>query len=209
MRDLKFQIRNPGSPLCALRALRGELFLPALLLATLPGCQQESRVVRYKPFLSNVAGAEFSGQGPVNPAAGYADPTAVPDNRIVLEHPDGSRTLIARSVQHLITHMQSCLMEGADELMLEQVISEKAKLHYRSRGEDPMALVESLKKNRKEVMKTLARMPLGESTPTVVLRQPGDKTWTLKLTGAAARDLKFTRLWARMESGNWRFVWLD
>jgi hypothetical protein len=32
--------------------------------------------------------------------------------------------------------------------------------------------------------------------------------WVLELTGAAADDLRFTKLWAVMERGNWKFYWV-
>lgn len=173
-------------------------------------CQQEAKVVRYKPFLSNIADAKFGDESvPINPNAGYVDPTQLAESSIVIEHPDGSKTLIAKSVQHMMIHLQRCLDEEADDLLIDQVMSQKTADHFRAEGKSPMELVDSLKKNRREIGRTFSRMPLGEHSPTVILNQPGDKTWIIKVTGAAAKDLKFTRLWARLESGNWRFLWLD
>ena len=178
-------------------------------LVFLPACQPEEKIVRYKPFFANIADAQFGEQKPVNANAGYVDPTVAADNKIVIEKPDGSKVLLAKSVQAMMSHLSRCLDEDDDKLFLDQVVSKKTKDHYREMGKDPMELVDMLKANRKEVAKTLARMPLAEHSPTVILEQPGDKTWTIKVTGAAAKDLQYTRLWARMEDGNWRFMWLD
>jgi hypothetical protein len=30
----------------------------------------------------------------------------------------------------------------------------------------------------------------------------------LEVTGLAAKDLKYTELWAVMEKGNWKFLWI-
>lgn len=183
--------------------------LAVVTVAVLPGCQPEEKIVRYKPFFSNVSGAQFGDMKPVNPNAGYVDPTVVSDNRIEIRNPDGSRRLIAKSVQHMLVHLTRCLDDGEHRLLLDQVVSQKTKDHYREMKKDPMELVEWLNADRKEVARTLARMPLAEHSPTVILEQPGDKTWVIKVTGAAARDLKYTRLWTRLEEGNWKFMWLE
>jgi hypothetical protein len=181
----------------------------ALSVLLLPACQQESHITRYKPFFANIADAQFGDQKPINADAGYVDPTQAPDNKIVITNPDGSKRLIARSVQHMMQHLERCLDENDDAILLTQVLSQKTAQHYREMGKDPIELIQSLKDNRKDLAKTFSRMPLGEHSPTVILEQPGDKTWIIKVTGAAAKDLKFTRLWARMEDRNWRFLWLD
>ena len=50
---------------------------------------------------------------------------------------------------------------------------------------------------------------MGEYTPTVLLDQPGDKMWVIRLTGATKEGMKFTKVWARLENANWRFVWVE
>lgn len=183
---------------------------PALAAASLSACAPESRITHYKPFFANITGAEFvEGGEPVNADRGYVDPTVVPDNRIVIENPDRTKTLVARSVRHMMTHLERCLDQNEDDLLLEQVISQKTKDFYRTEGRDPRELIDSLRMNRKEIARTFARMPMGEKSPTVILDQPGDKTWCVEIVGGAAKDLMYRRLWARMEQGNWKFLWLD
>lgn len=188
-------------------AVNGLALTVTLMIAS--GCQEQSTVVKYKPFFSNIADAKFSGQGPVNPNEGYIDPTVATDQKIVIEHADGSKTLIAKSVQHMMVHLQRCLEENEDDLLVQQVLSTRTIEHFRANGRSPMELIESLKDNRKEIARTFGRMPLAEHSPTVILDQPGDRMWVIRVTGAAAKGLKFTRLWARLEDGNWKFVWLD
>lgn len=190
--------------------------LAALLMAAVGGaggCEREENVVRYKPFFTGITGAEVTrgaGAEPVNANDGYIDPTRLPsDAKLVIENPDGSKTLVAKSLRHMMGHLERCLDEGDDDLLMDQVISEKTKEHYRSEGKDPRQIIRFLKRNRKDIAKLFARMPMGEYTPTVILEQPGDKMWAVRLTGAAARDMKFTKVWARLEEGNWRFVWVE
>lgn len=177
------------------------------------GCQREENVVRYKPFFTGITGAEVTrgaGAVPVNPDLGHIDPTKLPaDAKLIVENPDGSKTLIAKSLRHMMGHLERCLDEGEDELLMDQVISEKTKQQYRSEGKDPQQIIRFLKRNRKDIAKLFSRMPMGEYTPTVILEQPGDKMWAIRLTGAAARDMKFTKVWARLEEGHWRFVWVE
>lgn len=193
-----------------------EVLVAALLVVTVGGaggCEREANVVRYKPFFTGITGAEVTrgvGAQPVNANDGYIDPTRLPsDAKLVIENPDGSKTLVAKSLRHMMGHLERCLDEGDDDLLMDQVISEKTKEHYRSQGKDPQEIMRFLKRNRRDIAKLFARMPMGEYTPTVILEQPGDKMWVVRLTGAAARDMKFTKLWARLEEGNWRFVWVD
>lgn len=188
---------------------RGGCSLAVLAVLVLGSCSPNEKVVRYKPFFTGVSGAEFHGAEPVNPTAGYTDPARVPDQKIVIDKPDGGKILIAKSVRHMMTHLETCLDNGDDQLLMDQVISEKTKEEFRARGQDPAEILDFLRKNRKDIARFFARMPMGEYTPTVILEQPGDKTWVVRLTGAPAEGLKFTRLWARMEDGNWRFVWVN
>ena len=183
------------------------------MIACAGGCKTDDKVVRYKPFFANIADAKFGdgqeGFKPVNPNAGYIDPSKLPSDKLVEEHTDGTKTLYAKSVRHMMSHVERTLDEGDDEALLEQVISEKAKDHWRKQGKSPDEIVAWMHENRKEIAKTFARMPMGEYSPTIIIDRPGDKTWVLRITGKGGEDLKFRRLWTRMEEGNWKFLWMD
>jgi len=112
-------------------------------------------------------------------------------------------------VRSLMTALEHCLDTGEDDLIIDQVISDMTRQEYRGRSEDPRAVLKFLRFHRKDLALLFARMPMAEHTPTVILEQPGDRMWTLRLTGAAAKDLELTKLWARLEQGNWRFVWVE
>lgn len=183
----------------------------AAAAAVAGACAPEEKVIRYKPFLTGIAGAQYAEKGrPVNANEGYIDPTRLAEGqKPVVELADGSKVLIAKSVRQMMTHLETCLDNGEDGLLLDQVISEKTKQEYRGRGKDPREIVTMLKRHRKDIARLFARMPMGEYTPTVILDQPGDKMWVIRLTGAPAEGMKFTKVWARLEAGNWRFVWVE
>jgi hypothetical protein len=181
--------------------------LGAVLLGA-AGCAPEERVTSYKPFLTGVSGAQF-GQQPVSgrtqSTAWHGDPD---DGRIVIENPDGSRTLLCRTVRALMTHLERELDEGNSDVILKQLISRRTLEEFERRGESPRAIVDFLHKHRRDIAVLFARMPMAERSPTVILQQPGDNVWILKLTGAAAQDTRFTRLWVVMERGSWKFYWV-
>lgn len=188
---------------------RPAVVLAALALA-LSGCASEENVVKYRPFFTGIQGAEFA-TDPVNPSKGYVDPTAVADNRIVIEHDDGSRTFVARSPRHVMVHVETLLDEDdprSDRVLLDQLVSEKTKEFYRSEGKDPLSFVTDLRARRTDVAKTFGRMPMGEHTPTVLIDQPGDNIWVLRITGSAGKDLVFTKVWFRLEGTQWRLMWM-
>ncbi len=192
---------------------------PMLALALgLSGCAAQETVTHYKPFFSGLEGAEFAGQRPVvsgrsaEALAGVSTGQAISDESTasgIIERPDGSREFVTTSVSHLTRHIEFLLDENSDQAdreLLEQLIDERTKDHYQSQGKPPEEYVRWLHKNRRDIARMLARMPMAERTPTVIVRQPGDNTWIIELTGQAARDVKFTQLWVRQYLGRWRLV---
>ena len=49
---------------------------------------------------------------------------------------------------------------------------------------------------------------MAERTPTVIVDQPGDRQWVLRLTGQASENVKFKVVGVRQEMGMWRLEWL-
>lgn len=180
-------------------------------------CAPETKVVRYKPFLANLGPALQEGmtlkvnKEPVlnDARVSPVDPTAAPDNRIVIENEDGTKTLIARSPQHVMLHVERCLDEGEDDLLFEQMVAEQTKNYFRAQGKDPRSYIDQLRDDRRDIARLFARMPQGESSPTVMLRQFPERTWRIDVVGNYAKDLRFTRLWVQMERGQWKLLWID
>jgi hypothetical protein len=173
------------------------------------GCQPEEKVLRYKPFLANVPGAQTR-MPTVGPKyEGFRDPTAVPDDKVVRQNPDGSVTLVAKSIRQLMILVQKTLAEDRDDLLYEQVVSEEAKQQYRDKGKEPLEILAYLKEHRQDISTLFSRMPFGEQSPNVILDQPGNRTFHLKLTGLATKGSNFHHLWAIMEHGTWKLLWVE
>lgn len=181
--------------------------------ALLGACQPEEKVLKYKPFFTGLSGAEFTGQQPVNAGAGIKDPTQTgAEDKIIIEDRDGKRTLVCKSPRAVMMNLENLLDENtpeADELIVDQLFSEKTRQNYQSKGQDPRVYVQQLHKQRKAIAKTFSRMPMAEHTPTVIIDQPGDNVWIIRLTGAPTRDLKYTRIWVRLEAAEWKLMWID
>lgn len=181
-----------------------------LSIFLIPACQSDEKVIKYHPFLANLPDAKTQ-MNPIGDRFGgnFADPTSLPDNKIVVEKPGGQKTLIARSVRHMMTHLEQTLDDGDEVLLYEQVISQETKEQYRAKGKDPLQIIDYLKEHRKDIAVLFSRMPFAEQSPNVILEQPGNKVFLIRLTGLAAKDSEFTRLWAKMEKGNWKLLWVD
>lgn len=181
---------------------------------TLAACESDQKVIEYKPFFTGLEGAEFGGQQPVVnrdlPAGGAVDAAEIDEaqNKLVVENPDGSKRLILASPLHVMRLTELLLNEGHDQLMIDQLFSEKTLLEFGGPDRSAQQAVDYLREHQRDLSILFARMPLAENSPTVIVDQPGDRTWIIRLTGKPAEGLRFTRLWVRMEHGKWKFLWV-
>jgi hypothetical protein len=169
------------------------------------GCQRYEKIVNYNPPLANVPGVQF-GTKPVHGQGTIAPVLAVP-TQIVIENPDGSRTLIARTAGHLMAHIKRTLAEDARDEFTEQVLSEATRNEYISRGLDPGQAFDTLKAHERDVLRFFSRMPMGEHSPNVIMSKIGERTYRVKITGQGASDLRWHMMDMHFEKGNWRLLW--
>lgn len=177
----------------------------AIILA---GCATEERVVRYRPILASVPGAQSSMQ-PVGPRfeGEFTDPTQVPSDELVLELPDGTKKLKARTGRHLMAHIINTIDAGDDALFVEQVLSERTKAEFYKRGLDPTEAFRQLKKRREDILKLFNQIPMGEYTPGIYMRGVGGGVQRIKVPGPVGQDLRWNFMDMVMEGGNWRLRW--
>ena len=188
-------------------AARGAICVAALALAS---CSSQEKVVRYKPFFTGVAGAEFGGQPPVKPDKPAPEITASDDSSPVVQvNPDKTKTLSLRSPRQTMTALEALLDQEDDETIWTKLLSSVTIDELKSRGYTREQYLEWLHVNRPEFAKTFARMPLGHNTPTVITEKPERKTWIMRISGKPAEGLAFTRVWVRLEEGQWRLRWID
>ena len=167
------------------------------------GCRTE-RMVRYKPFFSGVGEAKT--QTPAVGATNSDYARSVPAS-IVIENPDGSKTLLARSGRHLLTHILSTTRADEADLFTDQVLSDITRQEYIDRGLDPRQAFAALKERRQDIAMLTARMPMGEYSPNVIMSKIGPKMYRVRLSGQSAADLEWIGFDMVMERGNWKLRW--
>ncbi|MFN0131947.1 MAG: hypothetical protein ACKVW3_05380 [Phycisphaerales bacterium] len=178
-----------------------------LLVGTLAACQPEERLVRYKPFLTGVDGAVTQ-----TPAVGVetrpGDSIELSPENLIVENPDGSKTLVMRSGRQLMWHIQRCLAEGERDLFGAQVLCKLTRDEFAERGIDAAKAYDMLKLHEQAISKLFARMPMAEHTPSVRQEMVGRNIVRVRLAGRAAEGLTTFRGFDMMlEQGHWRLRW--
>jgi hypothetical protein len=156
-------------------------------------------------MLSGLPGTESGGALVSERPRGYRDPSQIDGGKITIEREDGSKVLVARSARHLMAHVYTTLKEEEKELFTEQVLCEATRAEFRARGLDPGEAYEELKRREADVVALFGRMPMGEYTPGVLMRQLGDGIYRVALAPKAAEGLAwcgFDMVWegGRMET---------
>ncbi|MEL7472827.1 MAG: hypothetical protein AAGK04_05860 [Planctomycetota bacterium] len=157
--------------------------------------------------MAGLPGAETSAEIVGERWPGYVDPSAVVEGRTVVEHEDGSVTLVAKSGRHLMAHIFNTTTEGDEALFTEQVLSSVTREEFVERGFPASAAFEALKARERDMLLLFAMMPQGEYTPGVLMRRVGDKTYRLQVSGPGTGRLKWRRMDMVMENGSWRLRW--
>lgn len=190
--------------------------LGAVLAGVLAGCATETRVIRYRPILSGLPGAEGGigpdGRSAAESAASAAEVGGMPlsvlsTSQIRYTDDDGRVRLVATTGRDLMIHVYETLRDGERDLFLEQVLSDATKVEYGRRGIDPSRAFDDLLARSDDVVDLFNAMPSGEFTPGVFLTPIGRGQRRLVVSGMAARGLRWTAMDMIEEDGNYRLLW--
>lgn len=176
---------------------------------------------RQRGFMVDVPGATRGGQ-PLTSGGGSGLPGAfggadVPSAKLLQrDAATGKETLISTRPRHVMVHLALRLDDGKDDLFYDQLVSETTRQQFAGEGKDPRReVLNFLQTNYDDIMLLFARMPGAEVSPGVSFDRagpsdvPGGGTqYRLRLTGTAAKGLKFTELWLEQSRGTWKFVWV-
>lgn len=141
----------------------------------------------------------------------YSDELVVDERHpLRLVDPDDPEqvTLVLRSPQHVLIHLFETLRNGEDDLLYEQVLSDRLKRNYRESLKDPREAVAYLKKNAREVRKLIASMPAADQTPGLYLKPLGDNAFRIEAPGGGALKMKFQTFDVVLEGGRFRLLLL-
>ncbi|HYE63893.1 MAG TPA: hypothetical protein VD997_18020 [Phycisphaerales bacterium] len=167
----------------------------------------EKRVVRYNPFLGGLPNAE-SGTPVVRGDMNYQDPTAIPEDKLVVEDPvTKKKTLTTRSGRHLMVHIYNALKDNDKKTFVDQILASETKAECAARGVDPGETFDELVRRRDDVLALFNAMPNAELTPGAISRKLGPKTQRVEVQGLGAKDLTWTGFDMVMEKGNWKLRW--
>lgn len=173
------------------------------------GCRSEEKIVSYKPFFSGLSGVETGTPAVLSPRHKPPVPEGAAPDDGVIEEPDGSKRLIARNGLALMRHIARTLAENDETTFVAQVLCEETRREYLARGLDPSRAFRTLKRREKDILELFSRMPAGEQSPMVVVTTLSERTQRLKVTGLAAKDLRYTGFDMVLEGARWAPVFDD
>lgn len=205
--ERKGKAAREGARGLSLRTLR--LCVPLLCASAMPACHTEEKVVSYKPFFSGLEGATSQ----TTPVLSEEHKPALPEGAVaddgVQTGPDGATRLVARNALALMMHIQRTLAADEEALFVDQVLCEQTRREFQERGYDPAEAFKYLKKHEKAIRDLFTRMPAGERSPMVVATSLAPRVQRLKVTGLAAKDLKWTGFDMVLEGARWAPVTKD
>lgn len=181
--------------------------LAILILCVLTGCDMERRVVAVRGSMATLPGAVGGVRpAPVQVEAGGEDRTAEaltnpmgfrfegePDEQLRITRPDGSVFLVCRNPRELLFHLRNALIQEDKDAIVEQLLAKQTLQSYRDLGRDPAEAAEFLLERRREVMRMMLQMPMGELTPGQFMQPIGRNAFRLRVRpDAVDPPLKFT-----------------
>lgn len=183
--------------------------LTPVLLLSFGGCETR-RVVRGTPMLGSLPGAEVGAKIRPTEAGGSGNEGLVVDEseeRLRIEHPDGTVTLVSRTGRQLMAHIFTTIDDDEGELFVEQVLSDMSKKEFAQRGVDPIEGFRYLQTHERAIRKLFNAIPMGEFTPGVFMKAQGDNVFRLEAPKLLHRQLAWTFMDMVFENGAWRLRW--
>jgi hypothetical protein len=143
---------------------------------------------------------------PEEPVSESSPPTAASLRALRHTNPDGSVTLSLRSPAEVMYQVMTTLQHQEHDLLLEQVIAERAKREYLRRGRDPGEAVDFLVKHKEDVAALFATFPMADQTPGVHLETVGRNAFRLRAPVAMAGELRLHSFDVVIEEGRFRLL---
>lgn len=185
------------------------LVLIAAILAGL-SCTEE-RVVRYRPAFAGLPGA--SGAQIIDEdrdkrlAESGLDPASAQQPEREVVNPDGTRTLITRTVRDLMFHVASTLEKNERDLLVGQLLSRTTIAEFVERGHDPALAFDLLKSIEPDIRELFSKLPGGELTPGSIMQPLPGRAVRLRLPVEVAGRDRLIGFDAIPERAQWKLRW--
>ena len=180
--------------------------LTAGVVLALGGCRSEETVTVKRSMLAGLPGAEGGG-GKVKRSAAAPTQATTPTSELRVEDKHGNITLHARSARDVMVQVYTTVANGERELFVEQVLSERTKKEYASRGLDPGEAFDELVRRQRAMLELFGVLPYGEYTPGAVLENIGPNLFRMRAADGRSRDLSWQFMDVSIERGEWRLRW--
>lgn len=178
------------------------------LISQLGACTEHRRVISRSGLLTEFSDQQNNSKSHARSMPTYIHPVfAIPDGQIRHENEDGTITLYTKSIKHLMKHLIHALENGERDLFVDQILSEITIREFHDRGLDPGIAFDELVKFRRDVYRTFHLMPMGESTPGLLLKPLGPNMFRLAASRAGHKDYLWIGIDASFEHGNYKLRW--
>tara|TARA_R110000744_G_scaffold231212_1_gene349402 strand:- start:196 stop:804 length:609 start_codon:yes stop_codon:yes gene_type:complete len=177
----------------------------ALLIAYISSCAEYRTEVNRTGLLSKLKDKQEGNRKPIDPDKIHPV-FGVPGGQIRVEDDDGTVTLYAKSIKHLMNHIIHALEYEERDLFVEQILSEITVDEFEQRGLDPGVAFDELLVRKREVYRLFHFMPMGESTPGLYPTSVGTNIFRLQVS-KVGRELLWSGMDVSFEHGNYKLRW--
>lgn len=176
------------------------------MIAQLGACKPYQKEVNRSGLLTKLQDKQQGRHAPVAPT-NIHPVFGIPGGKIRHEDPDGTITLYAKSIKHLMNHIIHALENGERDLFVEQILSEITVAEFHERGLDPGIAFDELVKHRRDVYRLFHFMPMGERTPGLYPKSINTNMFRLEISRPGHPELLWIGLDASFEQGNYKLRW--
>lgn len=177
----------------------------AILIAPLASCAQYRTEVSRTGLISKLKDKQEGNTRPIDPSKVHPV-FGVPGGQIRVEDEDGTVTLYAKSIKHLMNHIIHALEYEERDLFVEQILSKITVDEFEQRGLDPGVAFDELLIRKREVYRLFHFMPMGESTPGIYPTSVGTNIFRLQVS-KVGRELLWSGMDVSFEQGNYKLRW--
>lgn len=106
---------------------------------------------------------------------------------------DGNVTLYAILPEHVIQHLQQCLLDEEYELLWKQLLAKETRAAYEDEEQGLREFEDWCRRNRNDLYSMLNRMAVSLRSPEVMIQRAGNQM-RVELHPTIGRDFRFTML---------------
>ncbi len=180
-----------------------------LAAATLSGCEATTKERAVNPMFRGLEGSATRVESAPLPGSETlrSDPNLVTPTEIRVEVSKGKFVLRSRSARDLMRHIHATLEKNERDLFTTQVLSDRTRREFLSRGYDPGAAFDHVALRKEDVRRLFDRLPMGEHSPNALMQKVERRVYRVLVTGKASEGLRWVGFDMILEDREWRLLW--